>query len=185
MKTIEETVAVFVYGTLKKGYGNDRLVRDLVEHTEIALVEGYTLLDLGAFPGAVQLTTGYVVGELLTLRDPKEALRRLDRLEGHPNFYRRTKVRVLVNDGHEQDCWIYVYQNAHRRSRTNPIGCEWPAKRQGSATPSFVSPNACDTCRVRLMKDGTCRFCESEAGADWTAPTKAKTATTRVEELLW
>jgi gamma-glutamylcyclotransferase (GGCT)/AIG2-like uncharacterized protein YtfP len=108
------TVDVFVYGTLKQAYGNYQLVSDLCESAAGGTVEGFVLLDLGAFPGAVP-GKGKTRGEVLTLTQPTEALKRLDRLEGVPRLYTRESVTVALDDGTEKTAWMYVLAKDGRR----------------------------------------------------------------------
>jgi len=37
-------------------------------------------------------------------------MKRLDELEEHPDFYKREQRLVLMEDGTERLCWIYVIQ---------------------------------------------------------------------------
>ena len=79
---------VFVYGTLKKDFGNHYFLKDseFLGHAE---VKG-TIYSLGHFPGAKLDEEGIIKGEIYEVN--KETLERLDRLEGHPRLYLRTKV---------------------------------------------------------------------------------------------
>lgn len=103
-----DRVRVFVYGTLLTGYANHALVEDLTESADAGTVAGYRLLDLGAFPGARPASGLGVRGEVLTLRNPAEALKRLDHLEGVPSLYTRERVTVALDDGTEVRAWMYV-----------------------------------------------------------------------------
>ena len=92
---------LFVYGTLKKGFHNHRLLKG-AKH----LYDGWqlgTLLDLGAFPGMIP-GNDRVYGEYYLITD--EHLPALDRLEGHPDFYIRTEVGHDCDEGPFQ---IYIY----------------------------------------------------------------------------
>lgn len=86
---------VFVYGTLMRGEPNHRLLAsaDFVSavHTEPC----FALVDLGAFPAMLPGGDTAVAGEVYAVDG--DTLAALDRLEGHPHFYRRTLVRL--NDG--------------------------------------------------------------------------------------
>ena len=109
----DQTTSVFVYGTLLTGYGNHGLVSGLVVDVKPGTVSGFRLYDLGAFPGARPAPDFGVRGEMLTLEDPKEALRRLDRLEGVPTLYTRERVTVAFDDGTTGEAWIYVLARTH------------------------------------------------------------------------
>ncbi len=81
---------VLVYGSLMSGHANHRLLVSAtflrVAHTEPA----FTLLNLGAFPAMIAGGATSVRGEIYDVDDA--TLAALDRLEGHPGFYRRELV---------------------------------------------------------------------------------------------
>src|SRR5262245_17467942 len=82
----------FVYGTLMRGERNHRVIQD-AEVLGLGRTEPrFTLYDLGAYPGAVLSGGKAIVGELYEVTD--EILEQLDRLEGHPRFYRRRRIRL-------------------------------------------------------------------------------------------
>ena len=83
---------LFVYGTLMRGERNHRLLAEAEFVGEARTVAGFTMIDLGAFPGVVAHGEGVVVGELF--RVDAETLLAVDRLEGHPRFYRRTEIEL-------------------------------------------------------------------------------------------
>jgi len=88
---------VFVYGSLLSGFGNHRLL-DVPGAAFVGEAEtegGWTLHDLGAYPGMVRrddLPGESVRGELYAV--DREVLRRLDQLEGHPRYYTRTEITL-------------------------------------------------------------------------------------------
>jgi gamma-glutamylaminecyclotransferase len=97
---------VFVYGTLKRGFGNHQafLNKDPLMN---ATLHSYVLLSRGySFP-SITKGEGFVEGELYAVSDRE--LNQLDGLEGHPNFYQRTLVQVKgsTNDS-TIDAWTYV-----------------------------------------------------------------------------
>lgn len=88
------TTLVFVYGTLMRGFRNHRLLAQGGCHY---LGRGetrpqYTLVDLGPFPGLLDVGTTRVRGEVYEVDAP--TLAKLDRLEGHPRFYERKPVAL-------------------------------------------------------------------------------------------
>lgn len=103
---------VFVYGTLKRGWGNSRLIPEDLTPTPDS-IRGYTMYHMGGFPGIVNTpeTSRMVVGEVFEVDDA--TLRRLDSLEGYRgegehNFYERE--RVVTDNGEE--CLVYVQSSA-------------------------------------------------------------------------
>lgn len=77
---------IFVYGSLLKGGPAHRLLNDC-KYLGRGRVDGYTLLNLQAFPGAVPCKEGHVWGELYSLPDnPQPVVDALERYEGS-RFY--------------------------------------------------------------------------------------------------
>lgn len=87
---------VFVYGSLMKGFGNNRLLRGADYLGTATTGPGlYRLVSLGAFPGAVMDPTGKPIrGELYVAG--KEEMAALDTLESEGSFYKRVPVRLTV-----------------------------------------------------------------------------------------
>ena len=85
---------VFVYGSLMRGGINHSVLEG--PHTEFIATDitqrGFTLYDLGAFPGMVEEGNGAVVGEIYEVCP--FILSRLDILEGHPQFYKRCSIKL-------------------------------------------------------------------------------------------
>lgn len=91
---------IFVYGSLKKGFGNHRLL-ETARFLGETQVKG-KMYSLGGYPGAKMDEEGTIFGELYEVDDSTKS--RLDRLEGHPTFYKRIQVPcslgVLVETYH-------------------------------------------------------------------------------------
>ena len=84
------TTRVFVYGTLLKGEGNHDVLGGSVLVGGGRTLPCFALHDLGAFPGLVADGKHAVDGEVYAVGP--DVLARLDKLEGHPKFYRRTPI---------------------------------------------------------------------------------------------
>lgn len=98
---------VFVYGTLKKGYGNNRLLQNAKFIDGGVTLTPYDLRDLGAYPVVVDRKRARIAGEVYDVT--REELQRLDGLEGYPNMYGRKKVLVkLEQTGIKVQCFMYV-----------------------------------------------------------------------------
>jgi gamma-glutamylcyclotransferase (GGCT)/AIG2-like uncharacterized protein YtfP len=97
---------VFVYGTLKEGYSNNRLLQG---HPKIGdfIVQNYKLYNCG-FPVAWPSEGEVITGELWDIGDSQETLRRLDRLESEGFMYNRTDVVAVGTDGIEEPAQMYV-----------------------------------------------------------------------------
>jgi len=102
------TNLVFVYGSLKSGFGNHRCLSGAIPMEEDARLHDATMLDLGAFPAVIP-GANTVYGELYEVTP--EILERLDRLEGHPTFYQRHKVTILcykwTGEEYSASAWCY------------------------------------------------------------------------------
>lgn len=94
------SMKVAVYGSLKKGRGNHRLLEDSTYIGATRTAPEWTMYSMYAFPGIVPdgdtpiLIEVYDVGE--------HTFSRLDMLEGYPSFYNRRQI-----DTEFGEAWIY------------------------------------------------------------------------------
>lgn len=116
---------VFVYGTLKRPYGNNRLLRSSVFVGTGTTVMPFWMRTTGGFPvvfrgqQAQGQPVGNIEGEIYEVNS--ETLRSLDGLEGHPGWYVRDQVSVDVQDtGIQQSCWMYF--GDHWQNTALPVG---------------------------------------------------------------
>ncbi|MGE0328792.1 MAG: gamma-glutamylcyclotransferase [Polyangiaceae bacterium] len=100
---------VFVYGTLLKDEPNHRVLRDARFIARARTAPRFTLLDLGPFPGMIDVGDSAIEGEVYDVTEP--ILRALDRLESHPHFFRRQWI-TLGDRSHAQ---AYLLRLEHRR----------------------------------------------------------------------
>ncbi len=119
---------VLVYGTLMSGMPNHHLMKSATflgpDRTE---ARTYRMIDLGAFPVAQEqmgktIGTEPVMGELYEVN--ASTLADLDRLEGHPDFYRRKHVRLASGER----AWLYLgtaMTLAGTRARPTVPGGDW------------------------------------------------------------
>jgi gamma-glutamylcyclotransferase (GGCT)/AIG2-like uncharacterized protein YtfP len=116
------THTVFVYGTLRRGQGNSRLLRG-AEFVGNATASGL-LYNLGGFPGLrLDDAEGDVVGEVWRVDDA--TLADLDRLEGAAfGFYERRKWRVRI-EGRLTSAWLYEIAEDHIFGRPEIAGGDW------------------------------------------------------------
>lgn len=106
------TRRVFVYGTLKRGYGNNRLLQNKdCKFVEERILPGFkaffSFRDQG-FPVAKASEGDSLKGEVWEIPDgDSEVLRRLDGLEGEGYMYSRTKADdVELYVGHPK-AWTF------------------------------------------------------------------------------
>jgi gamma-glutamylaminecyclotransferase len=100
------TTKVFVYGTLKKGFSNHSIIMTSPFVKEAATKPEFTMITLGGFPGILANGNTSIIGEVYEVSE--FTLDRLDKLEGHPNWYRRTPITLL--DGDEVETYIYLHK---------------------------------------------------------------------------
>lgn len=110
---------VFVYGSLKQGFGNHRHLEGQ-ELLGTGTLKGFDMFSLGPFP-AIQPGQGNVNGELY--RVDEDAFRCLDRLEGHPVMYCREPSIINDSNGEKVEAWVYVYQGMV--SPDEQVGEDW------------------------------------------------------------
>ncbi len=99
------TLQVFVYGTLKCGGHNHRLLEKDTFLGEHRTPPRYTMYSLGSFPAVTRRGNTAIRGEVY--RISKQTFARLDRLEGYPSFYNR----VLIDTRYGK-AWMYVMDDA-------------------------------------------------------------------------
>lgn len=110
---------MMVYGTLKRGFGNDRIFHQYggkfagtctTKERYVLAGGGFPRLwnppkeELDMFEGFL----GRVKGELWRASD--DSLAACDRLEGHPNWYKREEVTVQTGPESFTTAWLYIMQ---------------------------------------------------------------------------
>lgn len=90
---------VFVYGTLRKGYGNNRLLTNATFLGKAKTNEKYGMFG-GIIPFVNKRSNSYqITGEVYSVTD--DELARLDALEGHPDWYYRETIDVTLEENGE------------------------------------------------------------------------------------
>jgi gamma-glutamylaminecyclotransferase len=115
---------VFVYGSLLSGMGNHHIVEKSKCLGITRSPKGFSMLDLGSFPGVVEGEVGDVIGEVYEVDDITFA--RLDRLEGYNPFnpthglYNRRSINTEFGEA-----FIYVYNNHYGRGISPVENGDW------------------------------------------------------------
>lgn len=100
------SVCLFIYGTLKRGERNHRLLRDQFFLGEVQTAPAYRLYRCGSYPGLVRSASGLAIqGELWQVDEP--ALERLDQYEGVPTLFAREPIQL---QGVELPVLAYFWQ---------------------------------------------------------------------------
>lgn len=116
---------IFVYGTLKLGFGNNRLLKDATYVGKAETSDMFFMADGGfpvvysiydpRFPG-LKDHLGFVVGEAYEVDDAQ--LSSCDALEGHPEWYHRYETPIIFREDSFPEtsviAWIYVGDNVSR-----------------------------------------------------------------------
>ena len=110
---------LFVYGTLLSGEANHPLLAGAELVGEARTEPAFDLVSLGAFPAMVRGGETAIAGEIYEV--DAQTLEALDRLEGHPSFYRRLPVRL--DDGEE--VLTYLLNPGQARGRPRITSGDW------------------------------------------------------------
>jgi gamma-glutamylaminecyclotransferase len=106
------SLLLFVYGTLMVGEPNHRYLAAAKLVGRAMTVPGFELLDLGHFPAMVPARDAACVwGEIFEV--DAATLARCDKLEGHPNFYRRTPIALSVGRQRRAETYLFVRRQAN------------------------------------------------------------------------
>lgn len=98
---------VAVYGSLRKGLHNHRVIRDS-RFVSKGMVKGFGMYSLGLYPALSRVgKKNDVVVEVYDVNST--TMERLDQLEGFPKYYNRKLAPVNVN-GVEMVAWIYYME---------------------------------------------------------------------------
>lgn len=95
---------VCVYGTLRAGCGNHRLLAGADFLGEVRL-SGWDMYSFGGFPGVIR-GDGEIVAEVYEVN--RATMARLDQLEGYPGWYSRSKIPAVING---RGAWIYHFES--------------------------------------------------------------------------
>jgi len=98
---------LFVYGTLKKQFSNHHYLRGAQY-----LGKGRTLHKYGMYVNGIPYVikdqpTSFIYGELYQVE--AEQLERIDRLEGHPEWYCREQVQIVDTCKQQVTAWLYFF----------------------------------------------------------------------------
>lgn len=94
---------VVVYGSLKKGFHNHRLLEGSKLLNDKVFFSG-TMASLGGFPCVSKQGNTKIVGEMYEVDDL--TFGNLDALEGHPAFYERERIHTS-----EGEAWVYFIED--------------------------------------------------------------------------
>ena len=123
------TVKIFVYGTLKKGGRFSTSFDNFRISVKEAKASGIMYNVNNAYPAAIFGKGGVITGELHEYSHAKEVISLLDAIEGYidensnANLYNRIMVEVTTNDGKEK-CLAYEFARSVSKLKKIENG-EW------------------------------------------------------------
>ena len=95
LSSLFSPIKIFVYGTLMRGMGNHHLLSGATFLGRAVTNEKYAMFCAGVPFVNPSIHQTHIMGELFEVID-QDCLDRLDRLEGHPDWYCRTKIHVSM-----------------------------------------------------------------------------------------
>lgn len=117
---------MFVYGTLKRGHGNNHYMQGCEFLGEaVSAAAGYSMTGMGfplLFKGGCQRVRGEV------WRVTADALKGIDRLEGHPDWYRRERRTFVLESGEKVVAWVYIMKRERRVNEYEGEVVSWPPR---------------------------------------------------------
>lgn len=115
---MKEGELVAVYGSLRKGLGNHRVLRDSVLLGQDT-ISGWAMFSLGAYPAINKASEDHkIVIEVYRVQNDAVGVG-LDNLESYPMYYDRTKVQTAYGEA-----WIYFQHGALPEHKRIPSG-DW------------------------------------------------------------
>tara|TARA_Y100001963_G_C6628802_1_gene375274 strand:- start:260 stop:655 length:396 start_codon:yes stop_codon:yes gene_type:complete len=110
---------VFVYGTLKFGFSNYRLLWDSKLIGRGITTKKFALYEAGIPFVMEHESDTEIYGEVYEVDEQTLAI--LDSLEGHPYMYERKRSNVRLINGENCMPWIYFYQGECKQLGMNKI----------------------------------------------------------------
>ena len=117
----QPTVTVAVYGTLKKGHGNHRLLAKSKFIGDGRTAMAYPMIQSG-IPFLIDVAGSGSCITVEVYRVTAAELKALDSLEGHPDWYVRRQKTVHLATGGSVTAWIYAIPSEKAESLT---GMDW------------------------------------------------------------
>lgn len=103
---------IFVYGSLRQAHVNHQLLKNASYHGVGSTVKKYSMYISGGYPYVICSEDRYpIVGELYSVDG--STLDQLDKMEGHPHYFVRREVGVIVGEA-EYSAWMYVREHHGR-----------------------------------------------------------------------
>lgn len=129
---VQQALPIFVFGTLRPGYGNDRLwhgrASDVCDGT--AILRDHRLVSNGSFPYCLPAEGQYTIGTLIVpdVGKYQAVLSRMDDLEGVPHHYTR-QTCMVETPGEIIQAHYYIPDHTGRYEDLQPVPSnDWAAR---------------------------------------------------------
>lgn len=137
-----ETHYIAVYGTLKKGFSN--YYAYLSDSNYIC--KGKTSMKYPlVVDGLPYLIEAPGIGHFVDVdifKVTEACLQRLDRLEGHPNFYKRKQIEIKTLRGNYITCWVYFNMTNTHEGKQHHRTFEQPVYKESFKSYKSEMPRA-------------------------------------------
>jgi len=113
---------LFVYGSLKKGFDNHKLLEKYAKRVGKASTVGKFAMyedSFGNYPYLVIEPVSKVMGELYEIKR-KELLDKIDEFEGAPEYYQRKKIKVKTHKG-VNFAFVYIREDEEIPKEQEPL----------------------------------------------------------------
>ena len=113
---------LFVYGSLKKGFDNHKLLQKYAKRVGKASTVGKFAMyedSFGNYPYLVKEPITKVMGELYEIKR-KELLEKIDEFEGAPEYYQRKKIKVKTHKGINL-AFVYIREDEEIPKEQEPL----------------------------------------------------------------
>lgn len=115
----DNTKLVAVYGSLRKGLGNHRVLGESKLIGTTKTEPKFTMFSYGAFPGLLKDGDTEITIEVYKPEN-NDTWERLDVLEGYPDFYDRMIIETEFGNA-----WMYYNKNAGRYNNGTVDSGDW------------------------------------------------------------
>ncbi len=121
-------VTIFVYGTLKRGFDNNDILKDAQYLCKAETIRSFAMFEetSGNYPYLLKNENrGYpkIKGELYKI-NRKDVLKKIDSFEGAPDYYKREKIKVKTSKKKVKLAETYFFTNNIIPKDQKPIE-EW------------------------------------------------------------
>jgi|GEM_PF-1061598 len=113
---------LFVYGSLKKGFDNHKLLEKATKRVgKATTIRKFGMFEdsFGNYPYLVPKPISKIEGELYQI-NRKEILDKIDEFEGAPDYYQREKIRVKTHKG-EKMAFVYIRNDINVPQDQEPL----------------------------------------------------------------